>query len=164
MFNNELQFTSLDISSVQSIDCFLSTFWSVFFIHWIIVAKKPKFTDIIWLKNKRLDVSKRFKHFFDLRFSPIMRNIFDVNIVDKLSFGKFNIFWFECTHLKLTWLVLYSVSSRLYFLVTYKSISSRRVIFIDWGFHALNFTKLFEDLMQLRVFNFVIFRKFNKNT
>ena len=163
MFNNELQFTSLDISSVQSIDCFLSTFWSVFFIHWIIVANKPEFPDIIWLKNTRLDVSKRFKHFFYLSVSPIVRNIFDVNIVDQLSLGKFNIFWFEFTHFKLSWLVLYSVSSRLYILETYKSVSSWRVIFIDWGFHALNFTKLFEDFMQFRIFNFVIFWKFNKH-
>ena len=163
MFHNELQFTSLDISSVQSLDCFLSTFWSVFFIQWIIVANKPEFLDIVWLKNTRLDVSKRFKHFFYLSVSPIVRNIFDVNIVDQLSLGKFNIFWFKFNHLKLTWLVLYSVNSRLYILVTYKSVSSWRVIFIDWGFHTLNFTKLFEDFMQFRVFNFFIFWKFNKN-
>ena len=148
MLNNELQFTSLNISSIQSINCFLSTFRSVFFIYRIIIANESEFPDLVRLKNTRLDVSKRFEHWFDLSISPIMRNIFDVNVVDKLSLGFLHIFWLEFKHLtNSVWLALKGYFCILNGLETHESVSSWFYFFnfaififyyIDWCFHTFN--------------------------
>jgi hypothetical protein len=66
-----------------------------------------------------------------LSIAPIVGDVFDVNVVDKLSLGFLDIFRFEFTNYSLFWLILKSIFSRLNVLEAYKSISSWSIIFIN---------------------------------
>jgi hypothetical protein len=66
-----------------------------------------------------------------LSIAPIVGDVFDVNVVDKLSLGFLDIFRFEFTNYSLLWLILKSIFSRLNVLEAYESISSWSIIFIN---------------------------------
>ena len=163
MLNNEFQLASFDVSSIKSINSLISAFRSVFFIHGIIIAYKCEFPDIVWLNNTRLDVSKRLEHFFYLSIAPIVGDVFDVNVVDKLSLGFLDIFRFEFTNYSVLWLILKSIFSRLNVLEAYESISSWSIIFINWCFHTLDFSILFKNFMQLRASKITFLWKLDEN-
>jgi hypothetical protein len=103
----------------------LSAFWSIFFIIWIFIANKGEFSDIVFLNNTRLDGSKWLEHIFYLSIFEAHGDVFDVNVVDKLSLGFLHIFWLEFKHLtNSVWLALKGYFCMLNALETYESVSS----------------------------------------
>ena len=177
MLNYKFQFTSFNISSIFSINCFLSAYWSIFFIFffsWIFIANKGKFPDFVCLNNTRLDLSMYLEHFLYLSISEVHGDVFDVNVVNKLSLGFLHIFWLEFKHLtNSVWLVLKGFFCILNTLITYESVSSWFYFFnftffifyyIDWRFHTLNTPFLkFKNIMQLFIWKIALFWKFNED-
>jgi hypothetical protein len=103
----------------------LSAFWSIFFIIWIFIANKGEFSDIVFLNNTRLDGSKCLEYILYLGIFEAHGDVFDVNVVDKLSLGFLHIFWLEFYHMtNSVWLVLKGFFCKLNALVTYESVSS----------------------------------------
>jgi len=82
--------------STESINGFLSTFWSVFFVgsFWIIEADESILTHFVFEKDKGFDVSKSLEHFLNFIVSHLKRDVLNVDVVDKLS-ERSSVFWLE---------------------------------------------------------------------
>jgi len=113
--------------STESINGFLSTFWSVFFVGtlWIIEADETVLAHFVFEEDKRFDVSVSLEHFLNLIVSHFKRDVLDVDVVDKLSEGS-SVFWLEFASDDFLILVaqLDGLGSRFFVLEADESISS----------------------------------------
>lgn len=115
------------VLSVETINCFLGTFWPIFFVGviWIIVADETKLSNVVLLKNERFDISVFSKESLNICVTHCKRNVLDIDVVDESSEGS-SILWLEFnSNSYLIILTLpYSLCSRLFLIEADETITS----------------------------------------
>ena len=107
-------------------------------------------------------MTKRSEQFFDVLFCFIDWNIFNVNIVDHLSWSFQDIFWNNFLDLIIFNLASQSSINRFRFFKTNKAVISSRVVLINCNFCAHNFTILREQIKKFFVVDLFSFRELYK--
>jgi len=140
--------------STESINGFLSTFWSVFFVgsFWIIEADESILTHFVFEKDEGFDVSKSLEHFLNLIVSHLKRDVLNVDVVDKLS-ERSSVFWLEFASNDVIILVgqIDGFLGRFFILEADESISSGGMVTIKRDLEGLNLTNLLEFLLEIGV-------------